>query len=176
MLARGHLEVATTLSFRLKVGLPKSTPTTHKVRWPMPGYTVVETAPTVADYRHLRIVSGLSAKTEAAAEIALPNTWFGSMSSTEWKRLVWGELAATAAATLKSLISPCCFSIKERGWVELSREIYAISTGMWCYISPLDTRNSRVQKRTYSFRLTQLCALGSKGLLTSHHDLLSCTF
>ena len=43
----------------------------------MTDYVLVETAPTAPDYCRLREVSGLSPKTQAAAEIALPNTWYG---------------------------------------------------------------------------------------------------
>ena len=43
----------------------------------MSDYTLVEDLPTVADYRRLRVEAGLSAKTEEAATLALPNTWFG---------------------------------------------------------------------------------------------------
>ena len=43
----------------------------------MPEYELVSGVPNVADYRRLRESSGLTPKTEAAAELALPNTWFG---------------------------------------------------------------------------------------------------
>ena len=40
-------------------------------------YELIETPPLNADFRRLRKDTGLSEKTEEAAAIALPNTWFG---------------------------------------------------------------------------------------------------
>lgn len=40
-------------------------------------YELVPTAPGVDDYCRLRSVAGLSAKSQEAARIGLPNTWFG---------------------------------------------------------------------------------------------------
>lgn len=42
----------------------------------MSGYDLIVGTPSVDDYRRLRRVSGLSEKTQAAAEAGLPNTWF----------------------------------------------------------------------------------------------------
>jgi ribosomal protein S18 acetylase RimI-like enzyme len=42
----------------------------------MPSYSVVHRTPSPATYQHLRIASGLSAKTDAAALAGLPNTLF----------------------------------------------------------------------------------------------------
>ena len=42
----------------------------------MSDYQLVSGTPSVADYRPLRKVSGLSEKTQAAAEAGLPKTWF----------------------------------------------------------------------------------------------------
>jgi ribosomal protein S18 acetylase RimI-like enzyme len=39
-------------------------------------YELITAAPGVDDYRRLRRVSGLSEKTQAAAEAGLPNSWF----------------------------------------------------------------------------------------------------
>lgn len=39
-------------------------------------YNLVAETPSVADYRRLRVASGLSAKTEEGARIGLPNSWF----------------------------------------------------------------------------------------------------
>lgn len=58
----------------------------------MSDYTLVETAPAVKDYCHLRAVSGLSPKTEAAAEVALPNTWFGVHILCEGKTVGMGRI------------------------------------------------------------------------------------
>jgi ribosomal protein S18 acetylase RimI-like enzyme len=41
------------------------------------GYRVVPEVPSIADYLRLRIVAGLSAKTEEQAIKGLPNSWFG---------------------------------------------------------------------------------------------------
>lgn len=43
----------------------------------MSDYQLLVGTPSVADYRRLRKVSGLSEKTQEAAEAGLPNTWFG---------------------------------------------------------------------------------------------------
>ena len=40
------------------------------------GYDLTPGTPSVADYRRLRDVSGLSPKTQQAAEAGLPNSWF----------------------------------------------------------------------------------------------------
>jgi ribosomal protein S18 acetylase RimI-like enzyme len=40
-------------------------------------YELVERAPSVSDYRALRAATGLSAKSDEAAAVALPNTWHG---------------------------------------------------------------------------------------------------
>ena len=42
----------------------------------MTEYQLIAGTPSVDDYRRLRRVSGLSEKTQAAAEAGLPNTWF----------------------------------------------------------------------------------------------------
>ena len=42
----------------------------------MTEYELIVGTPSVDDYRRLRRVSGLSEKTQAAAEAGLPNTWF----------------------------------------------------------------------------------------------------
>ena len=42
----------------------------------MSDYELIAGTPAVGDYRRLRRVSGLSEKTQAAAEAGLPNTWF----------------------------------------------------------------------------------------------------
>lgn len=42
----------------------------------MNDYELIAGTPAVDDYRRLRRVSGLSEKTQAAAEAGLPNTWF----------------------------------------------------------------------------------------------------
>lgn len=42
----------------------------------MSDYVLLVGTPSVEDYRRLRRVSGLSAKSQAAAEAGLPNTWF----------------------------------------------------------------------------------------------------
>lgn len=42
----------------------------------MSGYDIVVGTPGIDDYRRLRRVSGLSDKTQEAAERGLPNTWF----------------------------------------------------------------------------------------------------
>ena len=42
----------------------------------MTEYELIAGTPSVDDYRRLRRVSGLSEKTQAAAEAGLPNTWF----------------------------------------------------------------------------------------------------
>lgn len=42
----------------------------------MSDYVLLVGTPSVEDYRRLRLVSGLSAKNQAAAEAGLPNTWF----------------------------------------------------------------------------------------------------
>lgn len=42
----------------------------------MTGYELVVETPAVDDYRRLRQVSGLSDKSQEAAEAGLPNTWF----------------------------------------------------------------------------------------------------
>lgn len=42
----------------------------------MTGYELIAGTPGIDDYRRLRLVSGLSEKTLAAAEAGLPNTWF----------------------------------------------------------------------------------------------------
>jgi ribosomal protein S18 acetylase RimI-like enzyme len=42
----------------------------------MTGYELIAGTPRIDDYRRLRLVSGLSEKTQAAAEAGLPNTWF----------------------------------------------------------------------------------------------------
>ncbi|WP_332687564.1 GNAT family N-acetyltransferase [Devosia sp.] len=39
-------------------------------------YELIAGTPAVDDYRRLRLVSGLSEKTQSAAEAGLPNTWF----------------------------------------------------------------------------------------------------
>ncbi|WP_332702061.1 GNAT family N-acetyltransferase [Devosia sp.] len=39
-------------------------------------YELIAGTPSVDDYRRLRLVSGLSEKTQSAAEAGLPNTWF----------------------------------------------------------------------------------------------------
>ena len=39
-------------------------------------YELTATTPSVADYRRLREITGLSPKTQEAAEAGLPNTWF----------------------------------------------------------------------------------------------------
>lgn len=43
----------------------------------MSEYTIIREPPTVEVFRALRTSSGLSAKTKEAAELGLPNTWFG---------------------------------------------------------------------------------------------------
>ena len=40
------------------------------------GYELIAETPSVDDYRRLRVVAGLSPKSQAAAERGLPNTWF----------------------------------------------------------------------------------------------------
>ena len=40
------------------------------------GYELIEQTPPIDDYRRLRVVAGLSPKSEAAALRGLPNTWF----------------------------------------------------------------------------------------------------
>ena len=40
-------------------------------------YELIEAPPSIADFRRLRKEAGLSEKTQEAATIALPNTWFG---------------------------------------------------------------------------------------------------
>lgn len=40
-------------------------------------YAIVPNPPGVDDYRRLRVVAGLSPKSEESARIGLPNTWFG---------------------------------------------------------------------------------------------------
>ena len=42
----------------------------------MTGYELIAGTPGIDDYRRLRLVSGLSEKTQAAAEAGLPNTWY----------------------------------------------------------------------------------------------------
>ena len=42
----------------------------------MTGYELISGTPSIDDYRRLRLVSGLSEKTQAAAEAGLPGTWF----------------------------------------------------------------------------------------------------
>ena len=42
----------------------------------MSGYELIVGTPGVDDYRRLRLVSGLSEKTQVAAEAGLPGTWF----------------------------------------------------------------------------------------------------
>lgn len=42
------------------------------------GYQIINTCPTPEQYCRLRQATGLSEKTLAAAQIALPNTWFGA--------------------------------------------------------------------------------------------------
>lgn len=42
----------------------------------MSDYALVVGNPSVADYRRLRLVSGLSGKSQEAAEAGLPNSWF----------------------------------------------------------------------------------------------------
>lgn len=41
------------------------------------GYEVIPVVPSTADYLRLRVVAGLSPKTEEQAAKGLPNTWFG---------------------------------------------------------------------------------------------------
>ena len=40
------------------------------------GYELIEQTPPIDDYRRLRVVAGLSPKSEATALRGLPNTWF----------------------------------------------------------------------------------------------------
>ncbi len=40
------------------------------------GYELIEQTPPIDDYRRLRVVAGLSPKSETAALRGLPNTWF----------------------------------------------------------------------------------------------------
>ena len=46
------------------------------------GYQLLDQAPAVEEYRHLREVAGLSPQSVAAAETGLPNSWAGALVRT----------------------------------------------------------------------------------------------
>jgi len=47
-------------------------------------YQLINASPSPKDYRRLRVESGISAKSLEAAQLGLPNTWFGV-------HIIWGE-------------------------------------------------------------------------------------
>lgn len=58
----------------------------------MSQYELIVATPGVDDYRRLRKVSGLSEKTQAAAEAGLPNTWFAVIIRHEGRTVGMGRV------------------------------------------------------------------------------------
>jgi ribosomal protein S18 acetylase RimI-like enzyme len=55
-------------------------------------YDLVPGTPDIDDYRRLRRVTGLSEKTQAAAEAGLPNTWFAVTISHDGRTIGMGRV------------------------------------------------------------------------------------
>ena len=58
----------------------------------MTGYELSAGTPGVDDYRRLRLVSGLSEKTQTAAEAGLPNTWFAVTVTRDGRTIGMGRI------------------------------------------------------------------------------------
>lgn len=58
----------------------------------MDGYDIVPEVPGIADYLRLRIVAGLSPKTEDQAKTGLPNSWYGVTVRHEGKAIGMGRV------------------------------------------------------------------------------------
>ena len=58
----------------------------------MDGYDIVPDVPGIADYLRLRIVAGLSPKTEDQAKTGLPNSWYGVTVRHEGKAIGMGRV------------------------------------------------------------------------------------
>ena len=58
----------------------------------MSSYELIAGTPAVDDYRRLRIISGLSEKTQAAAETGLPNTWYAVTVAQDGRTVGMGRI------------------------------------------------------------------------------------
>ena len=58
----------------------------------MSEYELITATPAIDDYRRLRKVSGLSEKTQAAAEAGLPNSWFAVTIRHEGRTVGMGRI------------------------------------------------------------------------------------
>lgn len=56
------------------------------------GYDLVPSTPSVEDYLRLRVVSGLSPKTQEQARMGLPNTWYGVTLMHEGRPIGMGRI------------------------------------------------------------------------------------
>lgn len=56
------------------------------------GFEIITEIPSVADYRRLREISGMKPKTEEAARLGLPNSWFAVIAVTQGRAVGMGRV------------------------------------------------------------------------------------
>jgi hypothetical protein len=79
-------------------------------------YKIAAGVPAVNDYRELRVAAGLSARSERAARLGLPNTLFGVVVTLEGALVGMGRIVGDGGTSYQWSILRCARSIRGAGW------------------------------------------------------------